>query len=86
MKAKITFEFGDNDIPPVIVTEEFAQEEDLNFFIAEARLLKKIDKFDFCFAEIQRILNSVDAAVYWHTLWPYHEHYGPAHITYIEKV
>ena len=86
MKAKITFEFGDNDIPAVVIVEEFTQEEDLNFFIIEAELLKKIDKFDFCFDEVKRTLNSLDAAVYWHQIWPYDVHYGPAHITYIEKV
>lgn len=86
MKVKITFEFGDNDIPSEIIVEEFTKLEDLNKFVEEAELLKKIDKFDFSFQEIRTILGSFDEAVYWHTIWPYHEHYGPAHITYIKKV
>lgn len=84
MKVKITFEFGDNDIKPYTLTEEFADKELYNTFLKEANQLKKIDRIEFSFNEILKIVESYDAAIYWHENWPYHEHYGPAHIRYIK--
>jgi hypothetical protein len=84
-KVKVTFEFGDNDIKSTVVVEEFEQEEDFNLFLFEIEKLKTIDKFTFSFDTVLKELQNFDSAIYWFEIWPYHEHYGYAHITYVEK-